>query len=278
MSAKIFANYYFRKKMFKMKKNYYFVATALMPLQFGMPPEMNFDEFINLLKINLSPEDYAKAEVIRRYFDIENIRAFWKGEGLDPNGNFDELELEEALLSGDGFPEYVYDFIATYDSKEQRLNHFSSLLVSFFNNEIKQAEGLLRDFLEFERAYRLILIGFRAKKLGKDLATELQFENPEDDLVAQILAQKDAKSFVAPDGFQDLQVIFEVNQNDPMNLHLALSEYRYKKYEEMAGVELFTIDRILGYMARLIIAEKLKELDKNKGLEIAEKALKGIVA
>jgi hypothetical protein len=258
-----------------MKKNYYFVATALTPLQFGVQPEMSFEEFQRLLEINLTPSDYAKTQTIRRYYDIENIRAFWKGEEIDPRGSLYEIELEEALLSRDGLPGYVYDFIDAYDSKEKRLEHFASLITSFFREESKNADGLLKEYLQFERNWRLVLLGFRAKKLGKDLVSALQFEDPEDDLVAQILAQKDAKSFVAPEGYEDLQSIFETNADDPMELHIALNQYRYRKVEEMAGVELFSIDRILGYMVRLIIVEKTIELDKKKGLEIMDKVMKG---
>lgn len=262
--------------MINKMKNYYFVATALPPLQFGVTPEMNFEEFTWLLKMNLTPEDYKSTQVIRRYYDIQNIRSFWKGEELDPRGNLNEVDLEEALLSREGLPEYVYDFIDRYDSNESRLQNFPALVAAYFQEESKEAEGLLREYLEFERGWRLVLVGFRAKQLGKDLATELQFEDPQDDLVVQILAQKDAKTFVPPDGYQDLQPIFEAHVNDPLGLHMALCEYRYKKLESFAGIDLFSLDRILGYMARLILIEKWIELDKKKGLDIADKVLRTV--
>jgi hypothetical protein len=257
-----------------MKKSYYFLATILPPIVLGEVPEMSFSEFTHLLQVNLSPKDLEKANVIRRFYDIQNIRAFWKKEELDPRGNFDGIELEEALLAREGFPEYVYDFLDRYDNTSNRLEHFPGLLADYYNHEIPAATGFLKEYLTFERDWRLVLTGFRAKQLGRDLAAELQFEDPNDDLVAQILAQKDSPSFVPPDGYEDLKPFFEQYGNQPLELYQALCEYRFRRIESMLEMDLFSIDRILGYMAELITAEKWIELDQQKGKEIANRVLK----
>lgn len=248
--------------------NYYFVATALPPLQLGVPPEISFQEFEYLLEDNLTADDYAKTQVIRCYYDIQNIRAFWKKEELDPRGNLNELTLEEALLTREGLPDYVYDFLDAYDSLEDRLHYFPRLVANFFQQESEHAEGFLQEYLNFEREWRLVLTGFRAKQLGRDLAAELQFEDPQDDFVAQILAQKDAKVFLPPDGYEDLQPLFEEHGTSPLELYQAMCEYRFYKIESFLGTDLFSIDVILGYMAQLITVEKWMELDKKKGLDI----------
>lgn len=253
--------------------NYYFVATALPPLQLGVPPEITFEEFDNLLKDNLTAEDYAKTQVVRRFYDIQNIRAFWKKEGLDPRGNLNELTLEEALLTREGFPDYVYDFLDAYETIEDKLHNFPRLVAMFFQYESEEAEGFLREYLNFEREWRLVLTGFRAKQLGRDLSAELQFEDPQDDFVAQILAQKDAKVFLPPDGYEDLQPLFEEHGASPLELYQALCEYRFYKIESLLGIDLFSIDVILGYMAQLITVEKWIELDKKKGLDIMDKVV-----
>lgn len=253
--------------------NYYFVATALPPLQLGVPPDISFPDFITLLHDNLTPEDFEKTKVIRRYYDIQNIRAFWLEKSLDPRGNLNKVDLEEALLSGEGLPGYVYEFINAYDTLEKKLEYFPALLAAYYSNEISKASGFLKKFLEFEREWRLIFTAFRSKLLSRDLNTELQFENPENDFVAQILAQKDAKAFITPEGYNELQPLFEEHASDPLRLYKAISEYRFYKIEEMLNVDLFSIDRILGYMVQLIIVEKWLELDKKKGMEIIDKTV-----
>lgn len=253
--------------------NYFFLATALPPLQLGATPEITFQEFRHLLRDNLSKSDFAKSLLIRRYYDIQNIRAFWLGKDYDRRGNLNPVQLEEALLSSGGLPDYIYDFMEENNTLEKRLNNFPGLIAVYFANETQQANGFLKEFLQFERQWRLVLAGIRAKQLSRDLSVELQYENPDDDFIAQILAQKDAKNFISPDGFEELQQLFEDYVDDPLELYQALCEYRFYKVEAMLGVDMFSIDRILGYMVQLIIAEKWDELDKRKGMAVVNRAM-----
>ena len=246
--------------------NYYFLATALPPLQLNMPPDIRYPDFLNLLHDNLNKEDLAKARAIHLFYDIQNIKAFWKGQELDFRGTFDSMQLEEALVSREGLPGYVYDFLDKYD-ETNRLRYFPELTAQFFKHEANKTNGFLHQCFQFERELRLVLTGFRAKQLKRDLAAELQFEDPNDDLVAQILAQKDSSTYIPPDRYQDLQILFEEYGDNPLELYKALCEYRFYKIEEILGVDLFSIDRILGYMAQLIIVEKWHELDQQKGLK-----------
>lgn len=257
-----------------MKNQYYFIAAALPPLQIGYPPEITSEALEYLLRENLHPEDYAKSVVMRRYYDIQNIRSFWLKFEQDSRGYYNENELEEALVSRIGFPEYVYAFLEKYQSLEDRLHHFAALVAAYFHHEIEHSDGFLHTFLKFERELRLVLTGFRAKQLGRDLAAELQYEDPMDEIVAQILAQKDAKTYEPPEKYAELKVLFEEHNDSPLELHQALCEYRFRKIEEMYGVDVFSIDRILSYLVRLIIVEKWLELDKKKGLQVVEEIMK----
>lgn len=253
---------------------YYFVSTSLPELRLGFPPEMYFPEFVNLLKLNLTPEDYAKSVVMRRYYDMYNIRAFWKGEDFNQHGNYNENDLEEALLTRSGLPEYVYDYLDKYDKHDDRVNHFPELIAAYFREEIKKSSGFLHEYLIFEREWRLVLAGFRAKQLGRDISLELQYEDPDNEVVAQIYAQKDSKTFEPPSNYEDLKGIFEAHYQSPLELYQALCEYRFNKLEEFYGLDQFSIDRILVYMAQLIIVEQWIELDKEKGLGVVEGILK----
>lgn len=268
MSAKILENTYLLKMT-----NYYFLTTALPPLQLGVEPDISFYDFSHLLKDNLSKEDYAQTVVIRRFYDLENLRAFWKKETFDKRGNFTFTELENSLISHEGLPSYIYNFVDAYETTSERLRNFSSLLSAYYYNETALSHGFLKQYLIFEHHWRLVFTGFRAKQLGRDLATELQFEDPNDDLVAQILAQKDANKFIAPDGYEDLQALFEKHAENPLDLYQALCAYRFAKVEQMVGIDLFSIDRVLAYMVQLIMVEKWMELDKVKGLTVVNQVV-----
>lgn len=255
---------------------YYYVGVSLPPLSFDAPPEITFAAFEDLLRNNLAKGDYEQTRRMQDLYDLLNLRSLWLGEELDPRGNLNEVELEEALVNNAGLPPYVYDFLARYDKIADRLRHFPWLLARFFQYAIEESSGFLRDYLTFEREWRLVFAGFRAKKLGRDLSVELQYEDPEEDLIAQMLAQKDAQTYEPPDRYQDLKILFEKYGDNPLALERAIDQYRFDYIEKLTGMrDQFSISRILAYMAQLMIVEKWFELDKNKGIKIVDNIVKG---
>ena len=222
---------------------YYFVGTLLPSLTFDSPPEISFADLDRLLRENLSQKDYKKTRAIRQFYDILNLRALWLEEEIDPKGDLTTHELEEALVSREGLPSYVYDFLDKHPKKEDRIHHFPYLFSRFFQNTDEVSASFLRKYYSFERELRLVMTAFRAKKLGRDLSVELQYENPEEDLIAQILAQKDAKSFEPPEKYKDLKVIFEKNCNHPLALQKAIDEYRFETIEEIVSHSRCLFDR-----------------------------------
>lgn len=253
--------------------NYYFIGTLLPELKIEEAPEIGFNELDQLFKENLSNQDYAKARTIRTLYDIGNLQAYWKGEPLDPYGNLTPNELEEALVTRSVLPPFVFEFIDKYETNEERLRHYPELQAIFFRDAINHATGFFRYYLTLERELRLILVAFRAKKLGRDLYAELQYEDPEEDFIAQILAQKDAPAYEPPEKYQDIKILFEQYYDKPIELHKALLEYRFNQIEEKLGYEPFSLDRLLAYMIELIMVEGWERMDKKKGLEIVDTML-----
>lgn len=255
--------------------HYYFVGARLPSLSLEAPPDINFSTLNTLLKDNLSQRDYDKTKVMRLFYDILNLRALWAEEELDPRGELNGLELEEALINNVGLPDYVFDFLARHHTLEDRLHHFPYLVAKFFKAAEQEQDPFLREYFKFERELRLVMTGFRAKKLGRDLSVELQYEDPEEDLIAQLLAQKDAKVFEPPDKYAELKVLFDQYGDDPLKLQKALDEYRFNYIDQLVDMsDAFSIERILAYMAQLIIIEKWFELDKKKGMEIVDLIVK----
>ena len=258
--------------------NYYFLGTILPELSIDQPLEISFREFEQLLKENLSNSDLAKIKAIRNYYDIINLSAYWKKEPFDPLGNLDEAGMEEAIVTRTMLPSYVFDFLDRYESKESRLHHFAELLSEFFQSQSSEGQleykGFLKFYVEMERERRLVLMALRAKTLNRDLLKELQYENPDEELIAQILAQKDAPHYVPPEKYTDLAQLYYKYQEDPLQLQKALIEYRIRKIEEYLALDLFSMERILGYMVQLTLLEKWHKLDQQKGKELINEMMR----
>lgn len=256
--------------------NYYYLATVLPKLTLGEKPEISFQEFITLLQENLTPSDYAKTRRLRWFYDLLNIRAHWKGDPLDYWGNLDAVQLEDALLvrEENELPEYFYGYLDEYEHKEDRQKHYQQVISGYFKSEAVNNSGFVKKLRSFERDLRLVMTAFRARQLGRNLATELQFEDPEEDIVAQLLAQSEAKVFEPPQGFEDLKSLLEKNYDNPLQLQKAIIEYVFNWIEDELEFDYFSIDRILGYMAQFILVDRLMRLDKEKGLKVLDNIAK----
>ncbi|MBI3900942.1 MAG: DUF2764 family protein, partial [Chlamydiia bacterium] len=70
--------------------------------------------------------------------------------------------------------------------------------------------------------------------------------------------------------YKELKPIFEEFGESPFELYKSLCEYQFDHIVELWGGEIFTLDRILNYMARLILVERWLELDVQKGIKIVD--------
>jgi hypothetical protein len=255
---------------------YYFLASLLPPLEIGHVPTLNFAELKALLAINLNKKDASRVKRFLRMIDFENMRRIFSHEPIDPRGNLTEEELkvaiaEQSFSPEEEFPEYLIEFLEKYRTDEERNAHFSFLMSNYLRQESENENGFLCKYFSFERYLRMVLAGFRAKKLNKNIEEELQYEDSADPIVAQVIAQKDAKSYEPPFEFKELKPLFDTYADEPLELHKALVAYRFNEIIEMVESEHFSLDRILGFMARLLLVEKWLELDMEGGLEIIDK-------
>lgn len=240
---------------------YYFIVASLPSLSLKSAPEITFKELRDSVTMNLTAGDLEQFHLLLEPLDLYNIKALWLGLPIDDRGTMTAKELEEALLVRDLLPSYLSDFLDEYESVEDRLVHFPSLYASMYRQDV---QGFLLKYYSFEREVRLILTALRAKKAGRDIIRELQFEDPQDPFVAQILSQKDAPDFFPPMEYEDLKDLFVENSSDPRKLSEALLKYRFERIGEWEENEHFTLDRILAYAARLLILESAVQLDQEK--------------
>lgn len=248
--------------------NYYFLGPSLPPLALGEWPDLTFDELIARLEINLSQEDLEKTRAVRSYIDFLNVRARLLDQPFDPRGNLSEKELDEAMLTETGFPEYFFAFLKRYETPADRMANLSSLLASFFEEKIAKHTGLLKRYFTFEREWRLVLVALRAKQAGRDVAKELAHEDPNDPLVAQILSQKDSPTYEPPKEYSDLKDKFLSCGQDPWEQYKTFAEWRFKRLILLPEEPLFSVGWIIIYVVQHMIVEDIHRLQLEKGEEI----------
>lgn len=250
---------------------YSFLTSCLPDIHVGTKPEISFQEVLDLLSLNMVRRDQKRLSQLLLLIDLDNIKAFWLGLPLNRAGTMNAKELEEALLVQDFLPSFCLDFLDRYETFEERLKHCPALYASLYREMEEISTGFVRSYYRMEREVRLVLMALRAKALGRDVMEELQFEDLYDPFVMQIAAQKDALQYIAPKEYEPLQEMFETKGDDPMALHRSLLEYRFDRILEMEEhYASFTMDRILGFLARLMIVELWSQLDRQRGLSIVD--------
>jgi len=234
-------------------QNYVFLGTVLPPLQFGQQLDFGFDALLEIYKMNMNRSDLEKVESIRRYIDLRNVLEHLKKNLLDHRGNLTEREIDEALLSREGLPSYLYDYLDEHETVEEQIQHFSKVFMQFFNGSQQKKGSFLEFLFSFEREWRLLMVGYRAKELNLDIAKELQHEDFHDPFVMQILAQKDSPYFEFPFEYSELGDGLKDLQKDPMEHYDFMAEFRFDQIEERIQNVPFSVDYALGYLVQFMI-------------------------
>lgn len=255
----------------------FFLGSVLPPLKVGSEPGILFEDLLLLLKDNMSASSLEKVKALRNYIDLKNVEQLLKKGEIDPRGNYTEKELEEAFVNQEGLPPYLFEHLEGADQEEEQLRHFSKVYIRFFKEMVKKHRGFMKWYFNFEREWRILLTGYRAKKLGVDPANALQHEDLHDMLVAQILAQKDAPFFEFPFEYEELGERLKEVQGDPKGQYLEMAKYRFQNIEEETLDAPFSEGYLLAYVARLMIVEDVWALDERQGHETLQEMVKGNV-
>lgn len=255
---------------------YYFLSSSLTPLEYGDTPDTSFLFLYSRFEENLSSSDMKEMHVLRKYYDLLNIKYLLQDEELDHRGILNRKELESALAEESYFELYVFDYLNSYEDDRSKILNFSSLLNQFFKEEEKKASGFLKEYLKAQRNWRLILTGFRSKKQKKDVSAQLKFEDPYDETVSMILGQKDSPHFEAPEGYEELYEMLLTTQDSPIQQYKNFGEYQFRKIKEMVEDKLFSLDYLVAYAVLMTILEDLHALNKQQGEMVLNTIVKDI--
>jgi hypothetical protein len=245
---------------------YFYLAASLAELDLLEKPPLSFAEFLQESEVYLAKGDEKYISILRELIDIENIRRLFLEQTLDDRGNLAEKALDEAILAKVNLPSYAVDFLDQYVTTQSRLDHFAALYSGFFANHTKTGNEFIDQYLQFEYELRLWISLLRAQRMGLDFSQTLQFEDSKDPLIMGMLVQNQNSDLRMPGEFKALKDIFSNYAQDPLELHKKIETFRLHKITELTQDRFFSIDCILGFMAKLLIVEQWQALNQEEGL------------
>jgi hypothetical protein len=228
---------------------------------------------MELFQMNFSKGDMAKVEGIRLLFDLRNTIESSSHSLLFPYGNYAKEDLEQLVSGEEIFDQETLDRIKQYDTPDELRKHFYPIFTRFLQTMITKQKGFVRDYYIFEYQMRVLLAGYRAKRLGKSIFTELNYEDLADPFVADIVGQKESPKFEFPYGFETLQAELE-STSSPQKEHEVVFRYKFNHFQKIIDEHYDSVDSLLAYMVQLIYLEGYYGLDFNRGQEIIQQLLK----
>ena len=159
-------------------------------------------------------------------------------------------EIREQLSGRD---QAVLDqLLAGYDAEQ--------LTEDFYRQILRHKNRFLREWFRFDLDLRNATVAFLNDSLGR----------PEgQDLV--LLAEREAEEFPEEEAVQQV-----LNRADLLQRERGLDDLRWQKVDELTAMDVFDLELILGFVAKLQIIDRWLKLDPESGRELFRKLVEDI--
>ncbi len=267
------------------KKNYHCLVAGLPDL---IPDDkkryFSSAELRDYLQDELRPADFELVKLYYLPFDHENLlNLLFVDEEFqwDERGNYsrkafeqlaDKKQLENVNFSL--FPPYFRRFVLLFHDEEvqfTRAGAMKFLTEDWYKFIFGSKNEFVKTFGEYKRNILNIMLALNGRKHN------IPFEDAiiGNDEIARMLKTNRSRDFgLTDDEFNDIENILQLYEiENLLERELKLDNYTWQFIDEITFFNYFTIERILGFVQKLFIAERWLELDKEKGQHIFKKLL-----
>lgn len=267
------------------KKNYHCLVAGLPDL---IPDDkkryFSSAELRDYLQDELRPADFELVKLYYLPFDHENLlNLLFVDEEFqwDERGNYsrkafeqlaDKKQLENVNFSL--FPPYFRRFVLLFHDEEvqfTRAGAMKFLTEDWYKFIFGSKNEFVKTFGEYKRNILNIMLALNGRKHN------IPFEDAiiGNDEIARMLKTNRSRDFgLTDDEFSDIENILQLYEiENLLERELKLDNYTWQFIDEITFFNYFTIERILGFVQKLFIAERWLELDKEKGQHIFKKLL-----
>lgn len=268
-------------------RTYHYLVAGLPTISFdNLNHSISPIELKEILKQEFHDSDYYQLEMLLYPYDHSRIVRFLQGIENDEEGlanysleNFkDQQELFSAIVPAENvLPDYMADIMQNYLNTPLSFDSIRCRkdLDSAYQKHIEVVGSrFLREYTQFEYDLSNLLTFLKAAKLEMDPADYVTGKSP----FANYLMQTKRNSIILYPEFEYFNKIVSIEKS----LSYALAELEYDKLrwqviEHITLFEDFTADAVLGYFAKLLIADRWAVMNESSGkerlLEAVDKAL-----
>jgi len=259
------------------KRQYHCLVAGLADLVFNSAKGYSdMAEFRGELKTILHPTDYSVVSILFLPHDNKNLVAFLEDKTgkWDYLGNYTLQDMEEQkritdsiLKEDDVLPSYMVEAMKNWFlsvNGNDRLETERKLTEGYIKTALSSGNRFLENYTRFDRDMRNIFALINSKALGLDAVKYIAGDDPLAAWLRDVF--KSGKDFHIPSDPEYIQEIFRiVMENEFLEREMKSDIARWDFINEETFFEYFTLDWILGYLIKLSVVIRWKQLDPGTG-------------
>jgi len=259
------------------KREYHYLVAGLPDIVIGQGKvNLKVADFKEELREFLHPDDFRLVEMLFLRFDNINLLNLLKksDEPWDMMGNFSPEKMAQGLDDNDaGLPNYLVAFAAAYRADTPIVGSMTwenQLAKLYYEYVLSKSTGFLHEWFTFERDLKNLLTAISIRRHGLSLHGQLVGQND----VTAAINKRNLRDFGLANEYPYLEKLLKIEeQPNILERERTITQLKWDYLEELNTFNYFTIDKILGFLLKLISYERWAMLEPAEGKAIFEQKI-----
>lgn len=270
-----------------MAKNYYYLVSGLPDMLLGEKQRgLNSVALRSRLEEELTPNHYTLAKSLYLPFDHLNFlnKKYASSSTHDERGLFAEEAIEkllskrglESVEEEENFPTYLLDVASELAQHEDvgRWEAELKLTQRYYDYLLEFCSEFLSDYVNMERNMKNVFIALNGRKYELNVQKEYVVGSGE---IVEALRKSRARDFGLAGELHrldDMLKLFE--ETDLQERGFRIDQLKWDYIEELSFFHYFSIEKVLGFIMKLLLAERWMELSAEEGKQLFERLLQDL--
>ncbi len=262
------------------KREYHYLVAGLPDIVIGQGKvNLKVATFKEEMREFLHPDDFRLVEMLFLRFDNYNLLNLLqkKDEPWDAMGNFSPEQMAQCLDDQDvGLPSYLPEFAAAYREGSPIVSSMTwenQLAKLYYEYVLSKTEGFLHEWFTFDRDLKNILTAMSVRRHGLSLSGQLVGQNE----VTAAINKSNARDFGLANEYPYIEKLLKFEeQPDILEREVDIAHLKWDYLEDLNTFNYFTIDKILGFLLKLISYERWSTLEPAEGKAIFKQKIESM--
>lgn len=262
------------------KREYHYLVAGLPDIVIGQSKvSLKVADFKADLRQFLHPDDFQQVEMLFLRFDNQNLLNLLqkKESQWDPMGKFSPEQMEHGMEDvAVGLPLYMKVFYSAFKEDTPLVSGMSwenQLTQLYYDHVLAHTSDFLKAWLTFEQDIKNMLSAISARRHGFPLDGQLIGKNE----VTEAIQRSHARDFGLANEYPYIEKLLKIEeQTDLLERERTIAQIKWDYIDELNTFNYFTIDKILGFLLKLISFERWSNLDPEAGKEIFREKIEAL--